>query len=39
MDQLSIRWATPADLPEIQQLITAAYEKYVERIGAGRRPR
>jgi N-acetylglutamate synthase-like GNAT family acetyltransferase len=33
MDQLSIRWATAADLAEIQQLITAAYEKYVERIG------
>jgi N-acetylglutamate synthase-like GNAT family acetyltransferase len=33
MDQLSIRRATAADLAEIQQLITAAYQKYVERIG------
>jgi N-acetylglutamate synthase-like GNAT family acetyltransferase len=33
MDQLSIRRATAADLAEIAQLITAAYEKYVERIG------
>ena len=29
----SIRRATTADLPAIRQLITDAYEKYIERIG------
>ena len=33
MSSTSIRRATTADLPAIRQLITDAYEKYIERIG------
>jgi N-acetylglutamate synthase-like GNAT family acetyltransferase len=33
MDQLSIRGATAADLADVEQLITNAYMKYVQRIG------
>jgi N-acetylglutamate synthase-like GNAT family acetyltransferase len=33
MDGTSIRRATTADLADLRQLITDAYEKYIERIG------
>jgi N-acetylglutamate synthase-like GNAT family acetyltransferase len=33
MTATSIRRATTADLPAVEQLITASYQKYIERIG------